>query len=936
MATIQIADNDARVQYTQAVTANTTQLTIDFPFFDLDDINVIFTTAAGVDTSLSRGTGTGTFAVVGTAVDDGFSGGYITLGDTYGSGTDTFTVFRDIPVARTTDFPTSGPFNISALNTDLDKIIAIEQELETKVSRTMKLSDSDTASSITLPSSASRANKFLSFDSNGAVTVTTTIGTFQGTDTTSTTAAYVKHDLVKSSTTAQLNNVYICIADSAIGDLLTDTAHFTLVVDAVSAATSATNAATSATNAANSATQATTNGAAQVALATTQANNAATSAATATTQASNSSTSASNASTSETNAATSATASAASAAAADATFDLFDDAYLGAKSSNPSVDNDGNALQDGALYFDTTNNVMKVYDLGTTTWLQLTPTVSNQTNINTVAGISSDVTAVAGNSTNINAVAADATDIGTVATNIANVNSVGGSIANVNTVATNLTDINSFANTYFISATAPSSPTEGDLWFDTANDIMKVYDGSGFVNAGSSVNGTANRVAYTATAGQTTFAATYDAGYVDVYLNGIKLIAGTDFTATNGSSIVLASGAALNDTVDIVAYGTFNVAVIDIVNDTTPQLGGDLDTNGNDITFGDNDKAIFGAGSDLQIYHNGSNSYIDDTGTGALILRGNSNVTIGKYTGETMGYFEADGSAYLYHNNAIKFQTSATGADVLGSSGSVLSKVINSSTTSNGSGAIQQLAVNNGGSYINLNTQYVDNTGGGSYFQIAQSNVPTAYYDIDTQIFRNGSGTERMRIDSSGNLLVGTTSPIQFGALSLAYTGSSKLGLVLKSTDSNTANAVGFTNTSGALVGTISQTASSTAYNTSSDYRLKENVTDITGATDRLKQLNPVRFNFIADTDTTVDGFLAHEVQDIVPEAITGAKDAMRDEEYEVTPAVLGEEGHVVTKAVMATRSVPDYQGIDQSKLVPLLVATIQELEARISALEAN
>ncbi len=254
MATIQIADNDARVQYTQAVTANTTQLTIDFPFFDLDDINVIFTTAAGVDTSLSRGTGTGTFAVVGTAVDDGFSGGYITLGDTYGSGTDTFTVFRDIPVARTTDFPTSGPFNISALNTDLDKIIAIEQELETKISRTMKLSDSDTASSITLPSSASRANKFLSFDANGAVTVTTTIGTFQGTDTTSTTAAYVKHDLVKSSTTAQLNNVYICIADSAIGDLLTDTAHFTLVVDAVSAATSATNAATSATASATSAT----------------------------------------------------------------------------------------------------------------------------------------------------------------------------------------------------------------------------------------------------------------------------------------------------------------------------------------------------------------------------------------------------------------------------------------------------------------------------------------------------------------------------------------------------------------------------------------------------------------------------------------------------------------------------------------------------------
>jgi hypothetical protein len=73
-----------------------------------------------------------------------------------------------------------------------------------------------------------------------------------------------------------------------------------------------------------------------------------------------------------------------------------------------------------------------------------------------------------------------------------------------------------------------------------------------------------------------------------------------------------------------------------------------------------------------------------------------------------------------------------------------------------------------------------------------------------------------------------------------------------------------------------------------------------------------------------------------VPEAISGTKDAMRDEEYEVTPAVLDEDGNVVTPAVMGTRSVPEYQGIDQSKLVPLLVKTIQELEARITALEAN
>jgi len=135
-------------------------------------------------------------------------------------------------------------------------------------------------------------------------------------------------------------------------------------------------------------------------------------------------------------------------------------------------------------------------------------------------------------------------------------------------------------------------------------------------------------------------------------------------------------------------------------------------------------------------------------------------------------------------------------------------------------------------------------------------------------------------------------------------------------------------------VGDIRTNASSTAYITSSDYRLKENVVAMTGATERLKQLKPSRFNFIADPDTTVDGFLAHEVQEIVPEAIAGEKDAMIDEEYEVTPAVLDDDGNVVTAAIMGTRSVPDYQGIDQSKLVPLLVATIQELEARIAQLE--
>ena len=99
-----------------------------------------------------------------------------------------------------------------------------------------------------------------------------------------------------------------------------------------------------------------------------------------------------------------------------------------------------------------------------------------------------------------------------------------------------------------------------------------------------------------------------------------------------------------------------------------------------------------------------------------------------------------------------------------------------------------------------------------------------------------------------------------------------------------------------------------------------------------MKQLKPSRFNFIIDADKTVDGFLAHEVQAIVPEAITGTKDAMTDIVLYVEGDILPEGKSVgdVKKA-----SAPNYQGIDQSKLVPLLVKTIQELEARITALEA-
>ena len=208
---------------------------------------------------------------------------------------------------------------------------------------------------------------------------------------------------------------------------------------------------------------------------------------------------------------------------------------------------------------------------------------SNISSVNTVSGISSDVTAVASiqsniasiaasaATTNINTVAADLTgsnNIGTVAGSIANVNLTGGSIASVNTVANNLTSVNQFSNQYVISSTAPSNPNAGLLWFDTTTgvDTMKVYNGTSFQNAGSSVNGTSESVDYVVgtssgsyTGSTTVFPATYDPGFLSVYLNGVRLHP-SDFTATNGTSVTLASAAAANDTVSIEAFGTFALA----------------------------------------------------------------------------------------------------------------------------------------------------------------------------------------------------------------------------------------------------------------------------------------------------------------------------------------------------------------------------------------
>jgi plastocyanin len=352
---ILINDTTPRSQYT--ATSGQTVFTVPFEFFENSDLKVYKNS-----TLLTLTTN---YTVTGAGVTNG---GSITLvsGATAG---DILTIVRDVPVKRVTDFPTSGPFNVDALNSDLDRLTAMVQQQEALDGRSLRLDQFDTPNTLnTLPAKADRVGRVLQFNSSTgqpeAGPTTSEIANAQTYASNASTSATAAASSASSASTSA-SNASTSATNAASSASSASTSASNASSSASAASTSASNASTSASNASTSATAA----AGSASTASTQASNASSSASAAASSASAAATSASNAATSETNASSSASAAsasqiaaAASAAAAAASYDSFDDRYLGVKASDPTVDNDGNALVSGALYYNSTTATMKVYD----------------------------------------------------------------------------------------------------------------------------------------------------------------------------------------------------------------------------------------------------------------------------------------------------------------------------------------------------------------------------------------------------------------------------------------------------------------------------------------------------------------------------------------------------------------------------------------------
>jgi len=968
--TIALSANTPRISYTvnEGVT-RTSPFPTGFVFFESSDINVFVDGVARTFDSTTSNTTQ--FTVSG----GNGSTGSVTTTVTGATGGSTVIITRDVEVKRIADFPSSGAFEISKLNTELDTIVTMIADADDENTRALRLKNNDDAVDLTLPLKANRLGTVLGFNATtGAAEAGPTITAVQSlADVTTSINLLGTTDAV-----ADMNLLATTANVTAMGHLGTSanvTAMGHLGTSANVTAMGHLGTSSNVTNMASLGTSANVTNMATLTASGVIANIA--TVAGINTEISNVSGVSTNVQLLGTSDAvadmnTLAAISSDITSLANSLEKTYTVTVANPGSGNVFVLDSANApaiemFRGNTYIFNQTDasndghplvfkNGSSAYEVGVTYFLNGSATTqSNYVNTTTFnAGRSSgdrkiqiEVATTAPSSglryycyvhgngmgntitvkdSNISLVAGSIANVNLVGGDITNVNNVAGSLTNIGTVASNLAGVNSFGERYRIASSAPTSSLDvGDLYFDTTQNELKVYKSSGWAAAGSSVNGTSERFTYNITGTPTTLTGAsgtgfaeaggktlaYDAGFIDVYLNGVKMVNGTDVTVTSGSSVVFASALSNGDVVDIVTFGTFSLA--NIVS-TGALNSGSITSGFGNIDVGSSTITTTGAitGGSLSIDNITIDSTEIDLSSGSFTIDSASDITL-----------DADGGAVMLKDGGTEF-----------------GRIFNSASDLIIKSAIQDKDIkfqgNDGGSAINALTLDMSDAGKATFnsgivvdnkVQGASGESLTVEAQSGGAFIVNTNGTnERVRVTSAGVFLVGTTTAGLHQATVSGNTGGNAVFKAANTaTSGNTTCYLAFMDGSGSA---SVNSAFFQGFNGSNNFYLLGNGTHTFTSDENAKK----------NIETTRDGYL----EDLAKLRVVKYNWKEQEDGEDKELGLIAQEVEKVFPKLVMNDIDPQIEEKDKKKMIKttvlpfMLLKALQEANTKITALETE